>query len=103
MGVREQIVKVRDSLRANVANPDDRESGAVWTWKLDEWADELDAILSAVDAQATQVAAMKGEVLQLFDDALIAEEDTENDPNVLEGLRELREQVATYLTVDVRR
>ncbi len=40
-----KVVEVIEDMRANVADPDDLSTSAIWSWRVDNWADELNDAL----------------------------------------------------------
>jgi hypothetical protein len=42
-----------ERMRAASRNPDDRGAGSVWDWRVEHWADELEALIAAGRGSAT--------------------------------------------------
>lgn len=50
-----------EQMRRNVAEPDDRDAGSVWAWRLDEWADAIEAALAAFPVSPAGTRCQDGE------------------------------------------
>jgi hypothetical protein len=49
---RDALLKVIEQMRRNVAEPDDSKSRAIWSWRVDDWADELSAALARLPSSS---------------------------------------------------
>jgi hypothetical protein len=61
--VQQQLVVIVRDMRANYAVHDDRDAGTVWSWRVDNWADDIDEIVNAlvaIGSLLTDLAAIVG-------------------------------------------